>query len=94
MGVVQIRHQLNEHLLQVGGHIGYSVASDERRKGYATEILRLSLEYCQRLGMSRVLVTCDKSYAASAKVIQANGGVLEDEVTCDNVTKRRYWIQI
>jgi predicted acetyltransferase len=92
VGIVQIRHELNEHLRRIGGHIGYAVAPDERRKGYGTEILRLGLRHCKTLGLGRVLVTCDKTNLASAAVIRANDGVLENEVNDNGIIKQRYWI--
>lgn len=94
VGILQIRHDLNEHLLKVGGHIGYSVAPDERRKGYGTEMLKLGLDYCRTLGLKRVLITCDKTNTASAGVIRANGGALENEVGVDGIIKQRYWIDL
>ena len=39
-------------------------------------------------GLDRVLVTCDVDNEGSRRVIEANGGVLEDV----RGTKRRYWI--
>ena len=44
VGVVNIRHSLTEHLFNAGGHIGYGIRPSERRKGYATKLLALSLE--------------------------------------------------
>jgi predicted acetyltransferase len=65
------------------------------RQGYATAILRQSLQIArQKLGLKRVLVTCDDDNVGSIKTIEKNGGVLENIVTGpDGVTrKRRYWI--
>ena len=60
VGRVAIRHSLNPDLERIGGHIGYVVVPEYRRQGYATEILRQSLEIArQTLGLTRVLVTCD-----------------------------------
>lgn len=94
IGIIQIRHALTPHLLQVGGHIGYSVSPDERRKGYGTQMLQLALEKCREIGLTRVLVTCDKANIASAAVIQTNGGILENEIAFDGVPKQRYWIAL
>ena len=64
LGAVNIRHYLNEHLLNYGGHIGDGVRPSERRKGYATEMIRLALLECKKLGIDRVLICCnsDKLY--------------------------------
>jgi predicted acetyltransferase len=92
IGFTNIRHDLNDYLFNYGGHIGYSVRKEERRKGYATEILKQTLEECRRIGVTRVLLTCDKSNIASCKVIQANNGELENEVMNDGELIQRYWI--
>jgi predicted acetyltransferase len=95
VGMVSIRHKLNDYLEQFGGHVGYSVRTSERRKGYATQILKLALAYCRTLGISSVLVTCDKENIGSATVIRLNGGRLEDEVMDDDGhTTQRYWIDL
>jgi predicted acetyltransferase len=95
VGRVAIRHSLNPDLERVGGHIGYVVVPEFRRQGYATAILRQSLQIArQKLGLTRVLVTCDDDNVGSIKTIEKNGGVLEDIVRGpdgDN-PKRRYWI--
>jgi len=94
VGNLQIRHKLNEKLLQYGGHIGDSVRPSERRKGYATEQIRLALEKCKELGIDNVLMVCDKTNIASSKSIQNNGGVLENEIYVDNELIQRYWISL
>ena len=95
VGRTSIRHRLNAHLERVGGHIGYAVVPEFRRRGYATEILRQSLEITRNeLGIARVLVTCDDDNVGSIRTIEKNGGVLQDVVSGADVgtAKRRYWI--
>jgi len=93
VGVVDIRHRLNDFLLESGGHIGYSVHPYERRKGYATEILRLALEKCNHLGIEKALVTCDKKNIGSQKTILNNAGVFENEFVDENGNiTLRYWV--
>lgn len=94
VGAVNIRHYLNEGLLETGGHIGDGIRPSERRKGYGTAMLGLALEECRKLGISRVLVTCDRDNIGSRKAIERNGGVLENEVAEDGSMTRRYWIAL
>ncbi len=95
IGSVNIRHTLTPHLLEVGGHIGYTIRPSERGKGYGNMILELALPKAKELGIMDVLVTCKEDNIASAKVIEKNGGVLEDTRThTDGITRRRYWIHL
>jgi len=95
LGAVNIRHYLNDYLLQYGGHIGDGIRPSERRKGYATKIISLALLECKKLGIDKVLMVCDKSNIASAKSIINNGGILENEfVDEDGEINQRYWIQL
>jgi len=95
VGRVSIRHSLNEFLEQLGGHIGYAVVPEFRRRGYATEILRQALHIArERLGIRRALVTCDDDNVGSIRTIEKNGGRLENVIMGPDLEKpkRRYWI--
>lgn len=96
LGSVSIRTELNEALRQVGGHIGYSVAPSKRRKGYGCFILEEALKKAKNHGLNRVLVTCDEDNVASAKVIEANGGILDSIILDSESNKqvKRYWINL
>jgi predicted acetyltransferase len=95
VGIIDIRHKLNEFLEQYGGHIGYSVRPSERQKGYGTEMLKLALEHCGKLGLKKVLLICHKDNAASAATIVKCGGVLTEEYTyMDGKAAQKYWIDL
>ncbi|TYS64454.1 GNAT family N-acetyltransferase [Bacillus infantis] len=96
VGLVNIRHRLTPELLVESGHIGYCIHPAERRKGYAAEQLKMSLVEAKKLGLEKVLVTCDKANIASARTIQKVGGVLENEVISPDSGEevQRYWIQL
>ena len=94
VGMLQIRHFFNAYLEKYGGHIGYSVAPSERRKGYASQMLTTALPQCKELGIDKVLITCIDSNEGSRKTILANGGVYESTVydPDEKVSLERYWI--
>lgn len=95
VGTIQIRHKLNDSLLRNYGHVGDGVRPSERRKGYATEMIRLGLEECRKIGIDRVLMICYKDNIASKKSIINNGGILENEVLTENKKiNQRYWISL
>lgn len=93
VGTLQIRHKLNDYLLNQGGHIGYGVAPSKRRQGIATAMLRQALVICDGLEIHRVLITCDRDNIASAKTIEKGGGIFENEFlqVNGNIVKR-YWV--
>ena len=95
VGAVNIRHSLTEHLFNAGGHIGYGIRPSERRKGYATKLLALSLEKAKQLNITKALVVCDEVNTASEKTILHNGGLRdEDFIEEDGNVVRRFWIEL
>ena len=95
VGIIDIRHELNEHLFNYSGHIGYSILPSQRRKGYAYKQLLLGLEFCKSLNIKKVLITCADYNIGSSKTIEKAGGILENIVfdPVKNINKKRYWIE-
>ena len=90
VGFLHLRHELNDRLLEDGGHIGYSIRPARRREGHAGRALALGVGRAADLGIDRVLVTCDVDNDASRRTIERNGGALEDI----RGNMRRYWITV
>lgn len=94
IGTINVRHPYQDYV-QVHGHIGYGIRPSERRKGYATIMLKLALKYCEKIGLGKVLLTCDKSNIASAKTIMKCSGAFEnEEKQNDGELLQRYWIEL
>ena len=95
VGMVRVRHYLNERLLEHGGHIGYYICHDQRGRGYGKEALRQALAKLRNVGEKRALLTVDMNNIASIKVIQANGGVHQDTVDDPDGSRMcRFWIEL
>ena len=80
IGMVNIRHTLNDKLLFHGGNIGYSIRPTERGNGYAKIALFLALKECFSLGLTRVLITAEDNNVPSYRTIEALCGVMENKV--------------
>ena len=95
VGMIQLRHELNDHLREFGGHIGYSVRPSERRKGIAKRMLKNCLNFARELGLKEVLLTCGTGNEASRRTILANGGKYASTAKeSDKKSFERYWISI
>lgn len=96
VGMFQIRHYFNDFLEKYAGHIGYSVAPSERRKGYATQMLQIGLTKCKEMGIHKVLIACIDTNEASRRTILKNGGVYESTVQEPHkgANLQRYWIEL
>ena len=98
VGVVHIRVRLTKNLLKYGGHIGYGVNPRYWKMGYGQEILRLALQNLKDLiEEDEILITCDDDNIGSYKIIEANGGILENKIENEDAGEkfltRRYWIK-
>lgn len=95
IGMINLRLELNDFLMKFGGHIGYSIAPDERRKGNAKAMLKEGLKFYKNHGYEKVLITCDLNNIASARTIEACGGDLENIIKEDEFhSTKRYWIKL
>ncbi len=96
IGEVSVRYELNAFLTKIGGHAGYGIRPSRQRQGYGKLILKLALEQCRCRGIERALVTCLDRNTASARVIEANGGQLENVIDDPRGIglSRRYWIDL
>lgn len=96
VGMIQLRHRLNDYLLNYGGHIGYSVRKSERRKGYANLMLSKMIQIAKHKKMDKLLITCLDHNEASRKTILKNGGIYEDKRYEENLNEylERYWISL
>ena len=58
-------------------------------------MIGLALNECKRLGIDKVLITCNKDNIGTAKSIINNGGILENEIVNeDGELEQRYWITL
>lgn len=94
VGMISVRHKFNDYLAKFGGHIGYSVRPGERRRGYAKEMLRMTLPFCREIGLDKVMITCIDGNIGSERTILANGGVYYsteyEPIERENI--KRFWI--
>lgn len=99
IGQISIRTELTPKLLQFGGNIGYGIHPKYWKQGYGTMALKLGLEKAKEIGLKdKVLITCDDDNIGSYKIIEKNGGILENKIenTDDDEVflTRRYWVKL
>ena len=73
-GIIDLRHTLNDFMRDFG-NCGYSVRPSERRKGFATEMLRLLCAEAKAAGMTELHLSVERENLPSVKTILKNGGV-------------------
>ncbi|EPY6468129.1 GNAT family N-acetyltransferase [Clostridium sporogenes] len=94
IGIIDIRHNINNDFIAAyGGHIGYSVRPSERRKGYATQMLKMALEFERTIGLEKVMLGCYSDNIDSIKTIEGCGGIRsEEKLYIDKNPMYVYWI--
>ncbi len=93
IGIIDLRHELNDFLKDFGNS-GYSVRPSERRKGYATDMLKLILERARQIGMDKLQLSVERSNEASVKTIIKNGGKYERSFTFEGEEADVYIIDL
>ncbi|WP_143318891.1 GNAT family N-acetyltransferase [Clostridium sp. HBUAS56010] len=93
IGMINLRYNLKKEMYLYYGNIGYCVRKTERRKGYAAEMLRLTLLEAKTIGLNQVLLTVDNDNQASISTMKKNGAILENEVPYNGKITQRYWIK-
>jgi len=96
LGTIRLRHKLTERNRLEGGNIGYDISPRYRSKGYGKVLLKLALAKAKGFGLEKVLITCDFDNIGSKKVIEYNGGNLENTIISKETGKEvlRYWIKV
>lgn len=94
IGRIGIRHTLNGKLKKFGGNIGYAIRPSKRKKGYGYKALELALKKAQKIGLEKVMITCNDDNIASQKIIEKHGGKLKSKRTHEGTLIRHYWIDL
>lgn len=95
LGGISIRHSIDTKFLSnYGGHIGYGIKPTERGKGYGNMILALGLKKIKKMNVRKILITCFDDNENSKKIIEKNGGKLENKISFENKLMCRYYIEI
>ncbi|MFP8880585.1 MAG: GNAT family N-acetyltransferase [Myxococcota bacterium] len=96
LGGCRLRHRLNPALELDGGHVGYDIRPSERRRGYGHRILDLVLEKAASAGLDRVLITCETTNRASARIIESAGGSPTRNAISPNTGNEmhRFWVSL
>ncbi len=93
VGIADLRYQLNDFLKDFG-NCGYSVRPSERRKGYATEILRQICLAAKKHGLKQLQLSVETDNAASIRAIEKNGGKYFRSFTYENEEAYVYLIKL
>lgn len=96
VGVFSFKFELTDYLYNYGGNIGYATKPSLWHRGIGNEILKEGLNVIKELGYTKVLLVVDDDNIASIKIIEKNGGILENEIFDEEekVNVKRYWINI
>lgn len=96
VGLLRMRHLLNDYTRMFGGHIGYYVRPSARRKGLATLALQLALQEIVQVGVRSVMLTTNPDNLGSIRVIEENGGHLKAQVPSEDGSETvcQYWIEL
>ena len=96
VGAFAIRHSLTPNLEQEGGHIAGNIAPKYRGKYSSFVGAKMCLEKARKLGLKRVLITCDAANSASYRAIMGLMKIYGGEQLPDSFVKghdeHRIWV--
>ena len=93
VGIADLRYQLNDFLKDFG-NCGYSVRPSERKKGYATEILRKICLIAKEHDLKQLQLSVEKDNVASIKTIENNGGKYSRSFIFENEEAYVYLLEL
>lgn len=93
IGMIDLRYELNAFLKDLG-NCGYSVRPSERRKGYATQILKEVCKKAKAYGLPRLQLSVEKDNLASIRTIEKNGGCYQYSFPYENEEADVYYIDL
>lgn len=93
IGIIDLRYQLNEFLKDLG-NCGYSVRPSERKKGYATEMLKQVCQKAKKYGLAELKLSVEKDNISSIRTIQKNGGVFRYSFCFEDKEADVYTVQL
>ena len=95
IGEFQLRTELNEHIMNGIGSVGYAVRVSEWGRGLGTELLRQGLDIAREHGMHKVLLNINNENAASIRICEKLGGRLWDKVeACNRAEGQHHYAKI
>lgn len=80
VGVSNLRHHLNDRILESGGHIGLGIRPSSRGRRLSIKLLELTIQEARKMNIEKIHIHCHKSNEASSRMIRAVGAELESEV--------------
>ncbi len=92
IGIVLIKHVINKFSSIFEGFISYSIRPSERNAGYITDLLGLSFNYCKNMGITQILVNCDKNHNTDFKYVNPHWRVTPHSADADDGINFRYYL--
>ena len=96
VGMFAIRHRLTPRLEQEGGHVAANIAPKYRGKYSSFIGIKLCIDKARKLGLKRVLMTCDAgnsaSYRAITGLMKLYGGEQLPDSIVNGHDEHRIWV--
>lgn len=96
IGASNLRHFLDEIGGEYWGHIGYGIRPTERKKGYGTLILTLTLDKAKKLGLEKAYLGAYEDNIGSWKIMEKCSAVF-DKIVYEKETNlpiKKYYIDL